>query len=88
MTSFADNIHSFNAVLKLVSVASIIIDKGRWLKIVIPAIYAPLLYFVTLIAGKCKFLRALVLYVLISLLKLNICLLLIMYRTNEYIYWS
>jgi hypothetical protein len=48
--------------------------------------YAPLLYFVTLIASKCKFLRAVVLYVWISLLKLNICLLLIMYKTNEYIY--
>jgi hypothetical protein len=48
----------------------------------IPAIYAPLLYFDTLIAGKCKFLRVLVLYLWISLLKLNICLLLIMYKTN------
>jgi hypothetical protein len=43
----------------------------------------PLLYFITLFAGKCKFFRALVLYGWISLLKLNICLLLIMYKTNE-----
>jgi hypothetical protein len=52
----------FNAVLKLVvSVASTCIDNGRWLKTLMPAMYAPLLYFVTLIAGKSKFLRALVL---------------------------
>jgi hypothetical protein len=41
--------------------------------------YVPLLYFVRLTAGKYKLLRALVLYLWISLLKLNKFLLLIAY---------
>jgi hypothetical protein len=69
-------------------VTNIFIARGRWLKTLIPDIYAPLVNFVRLTAGKCKLFRDLVLYLWISLLVLNKYLLLIVYKSNEYMYWE
>jgi hypothetical protein len=67
MTSFVDNINSWskkNDGIKSLqcNFKTCHIDNGRLLKTLIPAMYALLLYFVTLIAGKRKVLRAIINY--------------------------
>jgi hypothetical protein len=77
----------FNVDLKFVwSSSKSLIYWGRWLKTFIPDIYiyAPLLNFDNLVTERCKLLLFLVLYLCISLFVSNRCLLLIVYKTNEY----
>ena len=70
------------------SLVKALIYWGRWLKTFIPHIKAPLLNFDKSAIGRCKLLLFLVLYLWISLFVSNRCLLLIVYKTNEHMYWA
>jgi len=70
------------------SLVKALIYWGRWLKTIIPDIKAPLLNFDKLAIRWCKLLLFLVSYLWISLFVSNRCLLLIVYKTNEYMYWE
>jgi hypothetical protein len=61
---------------------------GRRMNILMPDVYGPLVYFVKFTNAGWKLLLFLVLYLWISLLAVNKCLLLTVNSTNEYVYWE